>query len=557
VKTIYAAFGLALVVLLTVITVLSPFGNGITGRMADGPVELSGAIRLADGSSRIPNGARVFIHPVVERDFVEATTLALELAPEGTIEAVVVDGEYRATLPTRGVFAVAVSAPGWSPYVTQLDLRQDTQHDVRLSAEGFSFALDLQDGARSAIAAAEVSVSAHHGQLISRTRADSEGRVSFKLTSGQYRFVFHAPGFVPHASSILVLSNEHRPLTLSRAATLDVKVAGAGGHESALAVVDGLGRLAALGRTKDAAARFDTLPSGQYQIWAGRAGLEATTSLVLSGGQAGSVELTLKEQSPIRVPLPQQSCAPVLTTAAPTQDGRILHYRLPFEVGESEGARWLTLNKPPLDLRAALRCNGRVAHFELPRSGLVSSELTWRSPHEVRGRVLAPDGRPLTGAVIWATTEPASASTAPWRFTTISRADGSFTVPGVPEGVASLAAAHPRLGRVMRDLSVTASAPLQELHFTAEYYVAGKVLDVGGAPVARATVAFASPEGGNASQTSDAQGAFRIGPLGADQGLLVAFVDGRLAHDKPLLVSAENRDHVSLILERPSPRSQP
>lgn len=548
-RTSWTVLGVLTLVALAAAAFIHRGGHFSGARSPDTRVLLTGRI-LVGSDGLPPPETRVRVHPRAQSDFAHAFDSRLDLAPEEVLEVAVEGDRYRVELPGPGEYAVSASAPGFGASWITLAATAPSTRDLRLEPSGFSWELELRQPNQDALGGALVSVYSHDGVLLDRQRTDGRGRFVTKLPGGLYRFVFSSAGFAPHARSVWVLSDERRVITLHRAVSLEANVSGGAGRPVRVTLVDELGRIAADAQAaSDGSARFDGLLPGSYQIWAGHPDADARQAIVLPSSEAPvKTELRLKPSAPIRLKLQERACAPQVTAAAPTQDGRSLHREIATKVASSAAGREVLFTLPPVNSRVLLSCAGERARLAFGAEGSMVSEHAWGAAGSLRGSVADPSGAPLGGAIVTVINKPADAAS--WSRAVMTGEGGGFALDDFPGDQVSLEVFHPRYGSITRTLALSRAQEPLSVQFLAEDFVEGRVTDAAGAPVAGATVAFASRTAGSLSQVSSTDGKFKIGPVGPGPGFLLAFKDGRTARTEPLSVSARGEEPVALVLDR-------
>jgi hypothetical protein len=147
-----------------------------------------------------------------------------------------------------------------------------------------------------------------------------------------------------------------------------------------------------------------------------------------------------------------------------------------------------------------------------------------RDDQTIAGQVRDPQGRPMAGALVWASQVPG----AHWnenesgRPRVVSDRAGRFVINGVPAGEYEVRAMHPRFA-LARKPGVIAGSEAVEVAFVPPTWISGQVTDAGGGPVGPVRIAaVAALAPGSTTQTviNDANGLHAIfqAPPGARSG---------------------------------------
>jgi len=182
-------------------------------------------------------------------------------------------------------------------------------------------------------------------------------------------------------------------------------------------------------------------------------------------------------------------------------------------------------------------------------------DLTMKRAAMVTGTVFGPDGRPLAGATVGVSRGSRPARTGK----VVTREDGRFTLQHQPKGKLYLWT-HKRgfaIDRRRIDSAAEGSAVDLQVHLRHGHFVAGRVTDGEGQPVAGARVYFFFAGGSawlGANETTDADGRYRVEDLPeqpADQKRklsLSVWAPGHVHYRKRgLILDSEN---VDLVLQR-------
>jgi protocatechuate 3,4-dioxygenase beta subunit len=174
--------------------------------------------------------------------------------------------------------------------------------------------------------------------------------------------------------------------------------------------------------------------------------------------------------------------------------------------------------------KIALRASAR-GYLEAPLDlevaagkDLAEVEVTLKSGAVVAGRVLGPDGAPLSGArieVVVGQREMFSSMSGGGRAT--SDGDGNYRLEGIVPGQRSVAAEHPDYRRTVKDLEVRPGDNRLDLSLSRGYEVAGRLVDGTGQSIAGGRLTLGGTGGGRATAaTSGGDGSFRF--AGVDPG---------------------------------------
>ncbi len=146
----------------------------------------------------------------------------------------------------------------------------------------------------------------------------------------------------------------------------------------------------------------------------------------------------------------------------------------------------------------------------------------------VGGVVLDARGRPVEGALVWASAQPVNRAPLIDRSALAARsgAEGRFLLRGLPPGSTRLSASHPEHGRAVAESIVTASgeSKVLELRLESGSYLEGFVRRDGKpAAGARVVAGWRDPDGFGYNQAAvGTDGRFRVGPVRAGPVTLVA-----------------------------------
>ncbi len=186
------------------------------------------------------------------------------------------------------------------------------------------------------------------------------------------------------------------------------------------------------------------------------------------------------------------------------------------------------------------------------QAGADALRLTLIRGSTIKGRVWAPDGKPLAGAVLqWSGKTGGQASRS------VSGADGWFVLQRIPPGEAGMLSAWPTPAAGLPYLpasqsSVRAGAQGVELRLTAGVYIEGTIAGPAGEALASAQLMCRRTDAGQGPSTSASitgQTAFRLGPLAPGRYHITTIVVGDYVAPGALEVTAPAKG-VSIVVPK-------
>lgn len=146
------------------------------------------------------------------------------------------------------------------------------------------------------------------------------------------------------------------------------------------------------------------------------------------------------------------------------------------------------------------------------------------------GRVLAPDGQPVPGAVVLVTANQLWGG-----FEARTDGDGRYRLVGLPEGVLQVIAEHPDHVGAVREITAGDGEIQLDLHLGAGHPVSGRVIDEGGAPLPGARVSLSGDwmRQPPRSATTRADGAFEIDGVAPGPWRISAWKQGWVHAEEP------------------------
>ncbi len=148
----------------------------------------------------------------------------------------------------------------------------------------------------------------------------------------------------------------------------------------------------------------------------------------------------------------------------------------------------------------------RTGELEIAEGRDVGGQvLTLETGAVLEGRVLSPEGRPVTGARVAVTGNGSSPRPA------ITDGDGGYRIAGLTTGTTSVAASHQDHQRVARKLQIQPGVNDLDLTFEPGFEIAGWVVTDAGDPVPFARLSIAP---GGSVTTTDAAGEFTFASVG-------------------------------------------
>ncbi len=418
--------------------------------------------------------------------------------------------------------------------------RSTTAGELEPEVDGFRVHVRPLAADGAAISEGRLEAYSQRGHLLADVRFARDGAKA-QLPRGVAWVRLSSPGHAPVVRKLLVLADDTRDWILPRARPLDVTVATDKMPEAPIqvALIGALGQLVdVVPLGPENVARFPHVPPGPHRVWAGS--FDRETSGDISGDAPGegklalSLDLSRGTPETRAVVLPKRKgeeppCDPHVTSSFRGPEGRVGQREVEAAV-QADGR--LSLILPPVETEIVVSCgeSRTQARFFGERPAGLSGFLKMRT---LTGRVNAPESTSLSsteiGFVLEGFRSPLEEG--------IVQDDGTYELR-VPENARGhVFVRHPLLGK--RSVKLETGKELSNVDFDLlpEHYVEGHLEDQHGQPVSHATVAYTSMTGGSSSAQTNEDGFFRVGPVGADQGYLVAFADGRRLSERPLSVT--------------------
>jgi Carboxypeptidase regulatory-like domain len=350
-------------------------------------------------------------------------------------------------------------------------------------------------------------------------RSQVSGRFSVDVPEGPVRVTIEHPGHATIRSQEVLTLPVFRSYALSARSSIAGRLTSHPAEDprsdlrAVVRLVNADGSMVASTESQsDGSFSFSDVPPGNYVVLAWTQGLSAATNISPAGGLETRIEVPLE---------PSRLWTVRTEAAAATLDvqGGLWRSRSGEAASLKEGRAVFDL---PADVSAYARLSapGRATTLR-PVTDVSDAPLVPGA--SLQGRLVAAAGSVPSGIPVTMTWLDSKRGEPVLQHETVTGAQGEYSFAGLQGGAHELRIKHPRFGLLIENVTLRAgSTERLETKLEPTAYVAGRMVDAAGLPQPGEPVAFAAGDVGFATGVTDAQGAFRLGPVFPAKGMLVA-----------------------------------